>query len=89
MSQRFQLRPQLHIIENFTIKHNPNRAILIADGLLPAAQINNTEPGIAQANPIGIILKQVNAKLVWPTMTDTTQHRSNLRLFNRMLLGSI
>jgi hypothetical protein len=47
--------PQLHIVKNLAIEHDPDRAILVVDRLVAAGQVDDTQtPGVLMAPSINM-----------------------------------
>src|SRR6185503_15141413 len=83
MAAGFQLRTQFDVVENLAVEDDPKRAILVADRLLAGAEIDNAQPGVAQAGKA----VEINAKLIRTAMTDHRQHPAEAGLLNRIGLG--
>ena len=83
MSSLLQILAQLDVVENLTIVDNPERLILIADGLPSVAQINDAQPRTPQRSD----RIEQNSKLIGATMPDSPQHPTQLK-FTRGFLAS-
>ena len=83
--QRLQFRAQLDVIEDLAVEDDPEGAILVGDGLLAAAQIDDAEAGVAQADRA----IQIDAELVRPAMADHGQHPAQVGLINGFPAGCI
>jgi hypothetical protein len=73
-----QLRTELDVIKDLPVKHNPQRAVLVPDGLLAAAEVDDAQPGASETD----VIIQVDPELVGSAMPDHGQHPTQLRLFN-------
>src|SRR5512133_433237 len=71
---------QLKVIKDLTVKNDPERLILVSDGLLPTAQINDAETRIAQRRGT----TEINAELVRSAVPDHAQHLADHALRNRI-----
>ena len=81
----FQFRTQLEVVENLAVEDDPEGAVLVGDRLLAGAEINNAEPGVAQAGKA----VEINAELVRPAMTNHRQHPADALLLNRVSVGKV
>ena len=70
VAPRLQFQPQLGVVEDLAVEDDPQAAVLVADGLLARAEIDDGEPGVAQA---GLIV-QVDAELVRAAVPDGAEH---------------
>ena len=85
MAPRFQPGPQLNVVEDLAVKDDPERSVLVADGLLAPAKIEDAEPGAPEADwPI-----EVSAELIRTTMPDHAQHLADVVLRNRVTVFEI
>src|SRR5512133_3918359 len=71
---------QLKVIKDLTVKNDPERLILVSDGLLPTAQINDAETRFAQRRGT----TEINAELVRSAVPDHAQHLADHALRNRI-----
>src|SRR5882757_724732 len=58
------------MVKNLAVKNNPERGVLIGDGLTAMMQVHNTQTRAAQADSV----IEVNAELVRPAVTNHGQH---------------
>jgi hypothetical protein len=85
MTAGFEFGAQFHVIEDLTVEDDPEPAVLVADGLLPAAQVDDAEPGIPKA----YALPEIDAELVGPPMPDHAQHLAERGLLRRGSLREV
>jgi hypothetical protein len=52
-----QLLAQLDVVEDLAVEDNPQALILVAHRLLPAAEVDNAQPGAAQPNLAGRVVE--------------------------------
>jgi hypothetical protein len=61
---------QFRMIENLAVENDPEGAVFIANGLLPAAEVNDAQTSVTQTD----VVIEVNAKLVRAAVPDHGQH---------------
>ena len=55
MPPRFKIRTQLGVVEDLPVEHDPDSFVLVVDRLVPAAQIDDAQPGVGETRgPIDI-----------------------------------
>ena len=74
VTQLNQLFAQFAIVEDFAVKANPQRAIFIAQRLLPTSQVDDAEPGMPQPHAANFVLEEVKARLVRAAMLEQPHH---------------
>ena len=85
MSRRFQLSAQFKVVIYFTVEHDPDRAIFIADRLMPPSKIDNGEAHAAQTN----LLICEDPTVVGSAMADGVQHPVNRHRIRRHLRSEV
>src|SRR5438552_15513147 len=68
-----EIAAQVTIVVNFAVENDDFGAILVEDRLVPASQIDDTQP--PHAEPDGAIEEQ--SLIVWPAMADGGAHRAH------------
>jgi len=71
---------QLHVVEHLAVHDDPERAVLVSDGLLAGLQVDDAEPRRTEAD----LLIQKQAELVWPAVADRGQHLAQEALIGRL-----
>src|SRR6266700_5279142 len=85
MPARFEVGPQLDVIEDFSIKDDPEIFILVRNRLAAAAEVNDAQPGAAQP---GFLIEQ-DAEFIWTTVAQHRQHLPHIALGNGPLAGTL
>ena len=65
-----QVLAQLNVVEDLAVVHDPQRLVLIVNGLTPRVEIDDTESHVPQPNPI----VHIDAGLVGAAMANHTHH---------------
>ena len=60
--------------EDLAVEDNPQAPIRVAHRLLPAAEVDNAQPGATQTDAALSVVECVDAKLVWPAVADGAEH---------------
>src|SRR5260370_1123190 len=65
-----QQRAEIRIVVDFTVKHNPDTAVLISHRLMSSSDINDTEPAERHRQRS----RRQNALIVRSAVTENTRH---------------
>src|SRR5690554_6599236 len=64
MAAFLQTAPQFGVVVNFAVKYNPNRALLVGDGLVARFQINDAQTTVCKADfPLDVITGVIRAAM--------------------------
>ena len=70
MAPRFKIRTQLGVVEDLPVEHDPHGAVFVVDRLVPAAQIDDAQPGVGEARgPI-----EIKTGGIRPPVLDEADH---------------
>ena len=83
MPALFELTPQLEVIVDFTVEHDPHSPVLVVNRLLAGRQVDNAQPPHAYADATGY----VNAFVVRPAVRECLAHPSYV--FNIGLVAAV
>src|SRR5215469_2374761 len=73
MSLRLQLLTQITIVVNFTVKHDPNRLVLIRDRLLARLQIDDAQ----SPHPDSHLTLNAVTKVIRSSVDECVAHRTD------------
>ncbi len=70
VAPRFQFLPEFRVVENFSVKDDPNGPVLVVNWLISASKIDDAQPGMGQ--PCNAI--PVNAGCIRAPVAQQTDH---------------
>src|SRR5438132_1445611 len=82
VTQSQQFLPKRGVVVDFAVEHNPDGAVLIVDGLVPAAEVYDAKAPHAQANT----RLDHEALVVRPTMAHRVAHPAQ-HIFTYFTIG--
>jgi hypothetical protein len=71
MSELLQVAAQFDVVEDLAVEDRPDRFCVVVDRLIPGAQVDNAEPGMAESDPV-IHVKPVT---IGATVMQRPDHR--------------
>ena len=80
---RFQLMPQLHVIEDLAIENDPDVAILVMDRLLAAGEVDDAQTGMGQSDAT----VKPDAAAVGAAVMKPADHRRQFGMHRRPASG--